>query len=120
MGSIPDGFYEFIGQTLRIVSDWSPERQREFAANLKTARRAPDPRRATAAALEREPGLRDIAQRLLVPRNAGEFWALAAALLALLTLLNQYGQTDEQTVIERVIHDPAPTVPRQEWSRPPD
>ncbi len=30
MGSIPDGFYEFIGQTLRIVSDWSPERRQHL------------------------------------------------------------------------------------------
>jgi hypothetical protein len=115
MGSIPGGFYDFIGETLRLLSNWSPERLSQLVTNLQRARRAPDPRSATTAALQEEPGLQAVAQRLLVPRNAGEFWALVAALLTLLALLNQYGQADEQTVIERVIQDRAPTVPRQEW-----
>lgn len=110
MGSIPDGFYDFIGETLRIVSNWSPERQRRFAEELRQARQASDPRAATATTLRGEPELQGIAERFLIPRNPGEFWALIAALLTLLALLAQFGGADEQTVIQQIIREQEPTV----------
>jgi len=113
-GTIPDGFYDFIGETLRVISDWEPERQRRLARDLARARQAPDPRGATVAALQSEPSFQAIAQRLLVPRNAGEFWTLVAAIAAVLALVLQFGEVETSTVVDHVIREQAPTVPPEE------
>jgi len=112
MGSIPDGFYDFIGRTLRIVSNWSPERRQHLASEIASARRADDPRAAVEAAIESEPDLRALAQTLLVPRDPGQFWAFIAALVAIIALLASGPTVNEQTVIEKVITQPAPTTPQ--------
>jgi hypothetical protein len=120
MGSIPDGFYEFVGETLRVVATWPTERRSHLAAELRQARRAPDPRAAAVVTLQGEPELRGIAERFLVPRNPSDFWAMVSAIMTLLTLLaTQLGGTDEQTVIREIIRQQAPTVPPQEL-HPPD
>jgi hypothetical protein len=113
MGSIPDGLYEFVGETLNIVSSWTPERIQSLTAALETARNAPNPRAAAEAVIAENEDLLGIAKKLLIPRDAGQFWGFVAALLALLALLNAC-QTDpsitvnEQTVIETVISNPPP------------
>ncbi len=118
MGSVPDGLYEFVGETLNIVSSWSPERIQRLAEALETARNGPNPRAAAEAVIAENEDLLGIANRLLVPRNAGEFWAFVAALLALFTLLSarQSDQTiivNEKTIIEQItVNPPAPTANR--------
>lgn len=84
MGSIPDGVYDTLGDTLNIVSTWSPDRITRLIAELEQARNAPDPIAATQEALAQEEELWNIASRLLVPTNPAEFWAFIAALFTIL------------------------------------
>jgi hypothetical protein len=82
-GSIPDGLYEAFDNTLRIVSDWAPTERQQLADELAQAREHVDPV-AARRALKRRPDLFALAERLLVPTNPAEFWALIAAILAAL------------------------------------
>jgi hypothetical protein len=100
-GFIPDGLYEAVGETLRLVSAWSPQRREALVAALEVARNAPDARTATVKAIQKA-GLPQIANRLLIPRNAGEFWALVAAICTVIALIQS--MTDEH-VTERTVHD---------------
>jgi hypothetical protein len=86
MGSIPDGVYEFAGETLRIISAWDRAHLDRFADALGQASRQPDRRRATEAALAAEPEFRSLA-RLLIPRDAGQFYGFVAVLVAALALM---------------------------------
>jgi hypothetical protein len=86
MGSVPDGLYDFTGETLRIISDWTPERRQRLATALQAVREQPNARVAAEAVIASEPELLAVAKRLLIPHTAGEFWALVAALVAILTL----------------------------------
>jgi hypothetical protein len=54
-------------------------RVQALASALTAAQQATD-RSAAERALQDEPTLADIVQRLLIPRDAGQFWALIAAL----------------------------------------
>jgi hypothetical protein len=120
MGTIPDGFYEFVGDTLTIVSRWSPERRRRFAGELEKARGSGN-RSAAEAVVRKQPDLLPVAQRLLIPRNAGEFWAFIAALLTAIALLgSQSGgnvTVNERTVIEKVTSKPKPSKPEASTTR---
>jgi hypothetical protein len=84
MGSVPDGVYDTLGDTLNIVSTWSNKRITQLIAGLTQAQNAPDPLAATQDALAQEEELWNIARRLLVPTNPAEFWAFVAALFAIL------------------------------------
>jgi hypothetical protein len=114
MGRIPDGIYDAVGNTLRIVTSWSPEAREQLAEALTHARSAGD-RAAAAEAINEAPGLRDVAARI-APRDPAQFWAFVACLLMLLQLLGVGGSdssvtVNETTVIERVMEHPSPTVP---------
>lgn len=84
MGSVPDGVYDTLNDTLNIVSTWSQERIDRVIKGLEQAQAAPDPLAATQAALADEQELLALATRLLVPSNPAEFWAFVAALFAIL------------------------------------
>jgi hypothetical protein len=115
-GTIPDGLYEFVGSTLAIVSKWTPHHRQSFAGELERAKASPTPRPAAEAVIRKQPDLLPVAQRLLIPRNAGEFWAFIATLLAAIALLGSEAGPDvtvnEKTVIEEVIAQPEPSKPR--------
>ena len=83
-GSVPDGVYDTVGDTLNIVSTWSQERIAHLVESLEQARTASDPLAATQTALAEEPEIWGLASRLLVPTNPAEFWAFIAALFAIL------------------------------------
>ncbi len=87
MGSIPDGLYEFVGVTRQIIEKWPAGQQQRLATQIKAAERRPQARDAVMQAISAYDELRPIAQRFLVPRNAGEFWAMIAALLAAIALI---------------------------------
>jgi len=87
VGSVPDGVYDTLDDTLNIVSTWSPDRITRLIESLEQARNAPDPLTATEGVLAQEPELWNIATRLLVPTNSAEFWAFVAALFAILMFL---------------------------------
>jgi hypothetical protein len=115
-GSLPDGFYEFVGEALNIVSSWPADRIRGLDEALREAKSAPNPRAAAEAAIAKNPDLLGIASKLLIPRDPAQFWAFIATLIALLTLLgvNQPDPTikvDVQMIIDRASGQPA--VPQQ-------
>jgi hypothetical protein len=87
MGSVPDGVYDTLGDTLNVVSTWSTERIIGLIEGLEQAQNAPDPLAATQDLLAQEDELWNIANRLLVPTNPAEFWAFIAALFAILLYL---------------------------------
>jgi hypothetical protein len=124
MGSIPDGFYDFTGDTLRIFSPWPAERLRALTKALAAARQAPDPRAAVEQALKNDPDLADLARRLSPMRDAAAFWGFIAVLLTAITLIIA-SQTDrsvtvnEQTVIERVMAKPSTASPPKRKAAPP-
>jgi len=118
-GSIPDGLYEFVDETLNIVSTWPQERIERLLVELQGAKSQPDPRAAAEAVIASDEDLVDVAKRLLIPRDAGQFWAFVGALLAALALVtaNRAESTivnvNVQTVVERIIGtQPAPTTHR--------
>jgi hypothetical protein len=122
-GTIPDGLYRFVGETLKIVQAWSPEQREALRQAINAAREQTNPRRAVQEAITKDPDLADIAKKLLIPRNAGEFWVLVTVLLTALALLAavQAGTrttVNEHTVIEQVLKDPA-TARAPERKRPP-
>ncbi len=114
MGSIPDGLYDTVGDSLRIVTSWAPEDRDRFATTLADAQQAGD-RDAAAEAISTAPGLAEVAARI-VPRDAAQFWAFIACLLTLLQMLG-VGRSEpsvninETRVVERVMERLAPTVP---------
>lgn len=120
-GSVPDGLYEFVGETLRTVTTWTPDRQLHFAQKLRAAQRAADPRRAAVEAIRTEPEIYEIAKRLLIPRTAADFYAFLAVLIAILALVTKGGDDvtiNQEFVIERVVQEQKPTVPPSQRSEP--
>jgi hypothetical protein len=111
-GSIPDGLYQFYGESRSILSTWSPERLQLLASELRAARERSD-RRAAEAALGKDANLYAVASRLLIPRDAGQFWAFIAVLIALLVLL----QGEQKTTVP-VTPPPATARPPAQRTRP--
>jgi hypothetical protein len=103
MGSIPDGVYDFVGETLTVVSLWTPGRIARVVAGLERARNAADPRAATEAVLAEEGDLLGLVKRLVIPSDAGHFWALIAAFLALLQLMAAWHENPSVTVNETTV-----------------
>lgn len=86
MGSVPDGIYEFVDEAEKIISSWSPIRRQRLAEEVAAARDSRN-RAAATQAITRDSRLGAVAQRFLVPRNAGDFWALVSVLLAIAALV---------------------------------
>jgi hypothetical protein len=123
MGSVPDGFYEFTDDTIRIFSTWPPARTQRLAAALENARAAADPE-AAIDALKEEPSLTELIKRLSPLRDASAFWAFIAVLLTVLNMTTASTNDptitiNQQTVIERVVTQSQPTVPGVHITTPP-
>jgi hypothetical protein len=105
MGSVPGGLYEFRDEVLLLTSTWPRDRLQKFATAIEAAQRAQN-RAAAEAAITANPEFAEIARRLLVPRDPGQFWAMIAVLLSVLTLaIGNQGETinvTQRTVIEQV------------------
>ncbi len=90
MGEIPDGVYDFVGDTVRVVasSGYSRSQLQRIATLLIQARAAGTPAADVASALEDEaPELAEIAKRLLVPRTPAD---LVAWLMLLLLVIQMF------------------------------
>lgn len=116
-GTVPDGLYEFVGDTLNIITDLPPDRLRQVQDALTAARNATQPVAAVEEALKSEPAFAPILQRLSPLHDAAAFWAFVGTLVAaimLLLALHGTGDTttiEHQTVINQVITNCQPTVP---------
>lgn len=120
-GPIVPGMYDFVGDTLHVVSTWPQDRIERLAAALAATRKQPNGRAKAEALLAAEPGLSELAKRLVIPRDAGQFWAFIAALLALLTLLSSGDKATvtRETVIERVTTEPTAEPQKKLPPQPP-
>ena len=97
--SLPEGVFDFIDGSLRVVSQWSPEKRRQFADALHAAQRARDPIVATAAVIDAEPEL----QKPPFSNARGMLLiALATLLLGCLNAVHEW--TSEPP------HSPPPTI----------
>jgi len=126
MGEVPDGFYELIGQSVNIssASNYSAAQLQRVIEVLRAARSGEPDVDAVASQLEQDaPEVAAVVRRLLVPKDAGQFYALMTLLLTALILLQAQLQSHgtptpseiEQVcvhAIEQVVHDPAPTIPQ--------
>jgi hypothetical protein len=120
-GRILDGLYEFAEDTLHTFTATTPHSAQQIQRLIRIVQRA---QRGEATAqdvantITREaPGLGAIAQRLLIPKNAGEFYALLALLFTILVLLSSHGETTMSAEdVEKVAHD---IVERVIGTRPP-
>lgn len=90
MGAIPDGVYDFIGDTIKVLagSHRSVEDLRRLRTIVRDARRDHRPiTEVTQAIKDEDPELGSVIERLVLPRNAGEFYAFLAFLVATITLI---------------------------------
>lgn len=71
VGSVPDGLYEFTGDTLRIVTSWSPARRHDLLEKLRAAQTAGRDRERAEAALRADPELGEVAKALADPARRG-------------------------------------------------
>jgi hypothetical protein len=116
MGHVPDGVFNFIGNTIEILS--APERTRaelmRLAEILRQAKERSETKEQVAERIEKEvPGLAKLAD--LLPSNRGELYGFLGVVLAAAQLLSQGEKTPQAPVtvnvtqvIEQVIV-PTPT-----------
>jgi len=129
MGRIPDGLFDFIDSTIRVLAgpQQSVDGLRRLQLVIEDARRTKaDPRQVVAAVEEQIPSLGGLIHQLLIPRNAGEFYAFLGVLLTAIvlvqTLREQPGgvtnvNVDRQVV--QVIEDCWGNGPQEPPSHPP-
>jgi hypothetical protein len=130
-GEIPDGLYDFVGDTVRVVarSGYSRGQLERVAALLVQARQARTPAADVVAALEDEaPELSEIAKRLLVPKTPADLVAWLALLLLVVQMLTAKPSSDlsekdverlTQQAVERAITPPAATRRRADPAQAP-
>lgn len=124
VGEIPDGVYDFVGDTIRIVasSGYSRQQLERLAALVAQAREARAPAAEVVATLEREaPELSELAERLLVPKTPADLagWLMLLLMVLQLVLARPSSDVSEQDVqrlteqaVERAIQQqPAPAAP---------
>lgn len=113
MGHIPDGVFNFIGNTIEILS--APERTiaelTQLARILAEAKAKSETREQVASRIEKEvPSLSKLAK--LLPENRSELYGFLAVVLAAVQLFTQTPATSSSTtinvtqVIQQVIAEP--------------
>lgn len=109
-GRILDGLYEFAGDALRSFTATTPYSAlhiQRLIRVVKRAQRGEATAQDIADSIQRDaPDLAAVAQRLLVPKTAGDFYAMLAVLLAILLYLLTHGDNTMSTEdVEKVTHD---------------
>jgi hypothetical protein len=97
-----------------VVELWTPGERDSLADELRAAVRTKE-RQAAEQALRNHAGLRELAERLLIPRDAAAFWGLVAVLLMVIGTVSTGGgsiNATEQpsTTINLNISPPKPSV----------
>ena len=113
MGHVPDGFFNFIGDTIEILS--APERTvaelSRLAGIIEQAKLNNSNREAVAEAIRQEtPGLSAIAD--LLPTNRGELYGFLALVLAtaqLLSPLSSTTQNIQNVTVNQVVAQACPS-----------
>lgn len=99
MGHIPDGVFNFVGNTIEILS--APQRTLDELSRLTKiiheAREKHEPPEVVAQKIREEvPALAGLAD-LLVPRTPADLYALLGLILLVLTLIRQGGQSGSKS-----------------------
>lgn len=120
-GWLIPGVYEFTDDAINVFSTWPVERLQAFSAALQAAQTDPDPRAAIEAVLKDEPELGELQRRLSSLRDPKTVIGFVTMLLtAIMLLTSQPGTTiNAQTVIEKVVTQPTPTMSRATPKKPP-
>jgi hypothetical protein len=129
MGHVPDGVFNFIGNTIEILS--APERTiselAQLAKILREAKAKAETREQVVARVEKEiPSLSKLVN--LLPENKSELYGFLAVVLAAIQLFTQSPSTQNTTtvnvtqVIQQVVSEPAavktvPAEPKQKVGR---
>jgi len=129
MGHIPDGVFNFIGNTIEILS--APERTiaelTRLAQILREAKAKADTREQVVSRIEKElPSLSGLGK--LLPENKSELYGFLAVVLAAVQLFSQTPPAQKSTtinvtqVIQQVIAEPsgakaAPVKPKKKVGR---
>jgi hypothetical protein len=118
-GLAPDGFYDFTGEVLNIVSTWPQKRLQQIIDAITAAREGADPRAAVEEVIKTDSDLASLLSRLSPLTDASSFWAFVAVLLTTLNMMasptsDPTVTINKQTVIEKVVQQAAPTVPGTE------
>lgn len=117
--TVPHGTYRLVQAVERIVQPWAPEEREVLADELRTAARMKE-RLAVEQALRSRPGLREVAERLLVPRDAAAFWGLVAVLIAVIGVMsNKGGRPDVNVIQEATVNASPPLMPPSKRHAPP-
>lgn len=131
-GEVPDGFYKLLGDTLEVVASSGYSRAQigrviKILEGVRTGE--PDPDHVAEALKAEAPEIANVVSRLLKPKNAGEFYALIAVLLMVLTILHGELATSPKApsptaemiakAITEVQQNPRATVPPQSAPAPP-
>lgn len=106
-GSIPNGTYRFAQEAERVIQPWTSSERESLADELRAAVRTKE-RRAAEQAVRSRPGLREVAERLLIPRDAAAFWGLVAVLIALISAMGNPGGETNINVTEQMTIDVSP------------
>lgn len=112
MGHVPDGVFNFIGNTIEILS--APNRTvnelRQLANLIKAAEERRAPPEEVAEQIRAElPGFRQIAD--LLPTNRGELYGFLALVLAAAQLLSSPSGTTNNITVNQVIEQACPPAP---------
>jgi hypothetical protein len=110
-GEVPDGVYDFVGDTIRVVASTGYSRQQleRLAALVVQAREARTPAADVVATLEREaPELAGLAKRLLVPKTPADLAAWLTLLLMVLQMFiarpaSEVSEKDVERLTERAV-----------------
>jgi hypothetical protein len=101
-GSIPNGAYRFAQEAERVIQPWTPRERESLADELRAAVRTKE-RQAAEQVVRNRPDLREVAERLLIPRDAAAFWGLVAVLIALISVMGHQGGEPDIRVTEETI-----------------
>lgn len=89
MGNLPDGVFDVFDDVIRVISapSWTVERLTRLARSLAEARQQrASPEAVTQVVVDQAPELESTFRRLLIPTDAGQFYALLAVIIMIFSL----------------------------------
>ena len=122
IGDLPEGVFDVFDDVIRVVSSsaWTVDRLNLLAGKLTQAREQRAAPEAVAEMVRNEdPELGSLLMKLLIPKDAGQFYGMLAIVVSILLFLaSQSGQASQEDVeritdqaVERCIQSPQIAAP---------